>query len=76
MFGMGMGLPPPEVEGLQRLAPTAVRSPSARERPRIVFVVLLAVVSVFFAVIGPKILANAINLIFEGAISKQPARRA
>jgi len=29
------------------------------------------VVSVFFAVIGPKILANAINLIFEGAISSQ-----
>ena len=41
-----------------------------RRRPKIVVVVLLAVVSVFFAVIGPKILANAINVIFEGAISK------
>ena len=40
------------------------------EAPRVVLVILLAVVSVFFAVIGPKIMSNAINLIFEGAISK------
>ena len=45
------------------------------ERPLIALVILLAVVSVSFAVIGPKILGNAINVIFEGAISKQPAGR-
>ena len=34
-------------------------------------VVLLAVVSVTLAVLGPKILGEATNLIFEGAISAQ-----
>ena len=39
-------------------------------------VVVLAVVSVTFAIIGPKILGEATNLIFEGAISAQlPAGR-
>ena len=38
--------------------------------------ILFAIVSVAFAVIGPKILGNATNIIFEGVISKQlPARR-
>ena len=37
----------------------------------IVFVTLLAVVSVFFAVLGPRLLGNAINLVFAGAISAQ-----
>ena len=32
---------------------------------------LLAVVSVAFAVVGPKILGNATNIIFEGVVSKQ-----
>lgn len=41
------------------------------ERWAIVFVTLLAVVSVFFAVLGPKLLGNAINLVFAGALSKQ-----
>jgi ATP-binding cassette subfamily B protein len=39
------------------------------ERPRIVLVVVLAVFSVFFAVIGPKILGNAIDVIFDGFFS-------
>ena len=43
---------------------------SGRRRRASSLVILLAVVSVFFAVIGPKIMSNAINLIFEGAISK------
>ncbi|MEN2739064.1 ABC transporter ATP-binding protein [Microbacterium sp. X-17] len=45
---------------------------AARLRPEwigIVFVTLLAVVSVVFAVLGPKLLGNAINLVFAGAIS-------
>ena len=37
----------------------------------IILVFLLAIVSVTFAVLGPKILGNATNIIFEGAVSKQ-----
>jgi ATP-binding cassette, subfamily B, multidrug efflux pump len=69
MFGMGMGLPPQKANdfrgSLRRLF-----GHLGPERPRVVVVILLGVVSVFFAVIGPKIMATAINLIFEGAISK------
>jgi ATP-binding cassette subfamily B protein len=69
MFGMGMGLPPQKSKdfggSLRRLF-----GHLRPEAPRVVLVILLAVVSVFFAVIGPKIMSNAINLIFEGAISK------
>jgi len=70
MFGMGAGLPPQKANdfngSLRRLF-----GQLRPEAPKIVVVLLLAIVSVFFAVIGPKILSNAINLIFEGAISKQ-----
>jgi ATP-binding cassette, subfamily B, multidrug efflux pump len=69
MFGMGMGLPPAKTKdfrgSLIRLF--AFLKPEA---PRIALVFVFAVISVFFAVIGPKILSNAINVIFEGAISK------
>ena len=41
------------------------------ERALLVTVVLLAVVSVAFAVVGPKILGHATNIIFEGVVSKQ-----
>ncbi len=41
------------------------------ERPRLVLVVVLAIVSVAFAIAGPKILGNAMNLLFEGAVGKQ-----
>jgi ATP-binding cassette, subfamily B, multidrug efflux pump len=41
------------------------------ELPLIVAVILLAIVSVTFAVIGPKILGDATNHIFAGAIGKQ-----
>src|SRR6185437_727720 len=47
---------------LQRLAP---------ERVLVVLVIVLAVISVAFAVIGPKILGNATNDIFNGYISSQ-----
>jgi ATP-binding cassette subfamily B multidrug efflux pump len=50
---------------------------AARLRPErliVVFVIILAVASVFLAVLGPKILGNATNLIFEGFVSsKLPA---
>jgi ATP-binding cassette subfamily B protein len=41
------------------------------ERARIVIVLLLAVVSVTFAVLGPKILGNAFNTLYEGVFSKK-----
>ena len=41
------------------------------ERALLIAVVLLAVVSVAFAVVGPKILGTATNIIFEGVVSKQ-----
>jgi ATP-binding cassette subfamily B multidrug efflux pump len=41
------------------------------EAPLIVLVFVLAIISVTFAVIGPKILGNATNTIFQGAISKE-----
>jgi ATP-binding cassette subfamily B protein len=41
------------------------------ERGRIVVVLLLAVVSVTFAVLGPKILGNAVNILYEGIASKK-----
>ncbi len=41
------------------------------ERGWVIAVVLLAIVSVVLAVIGPKILANATNVIFAGAIGEQ-----
>jgi ATP-binding cassette subfamily B protein len=40
------------------------------ERLAVVGVVLLTVVSVTLSVLGPKLLGNAVNLVFDGAISK------
>jgi len=73
MMGMGMGLPPAKARdfrgSLLRLA-----GHLRPERSRIVGVVLLAIVSVSFSVIGPKILGNAINTIFQGALGQQLLR--
>jgi len=41
------------------------------ERARIVVVVLLAVVSVTFAILGPRLLGVATNILFEGVVSKR-----
>src|SRR4051812_22259655 len=69
--GMMMGGPPPEKSKnfgasfrrlLGRLRP---------EAPRIAVVLVLAVGSVAFAVLGPKILGEATNIIFEGFIGSQ-----
>ncbi len=67
---MGMGLPPAkskDFRGSSRRLFARLRP----ERRRIAIVLVLAVVSVVFAVSGPKILGNAINIIFEGVISRQ-----
>jgi ATP-binding cassette, subfamily B, multidrug efflux pump len=70
MMGLGMGLPPAKAKdfrgSLGRLFGTL-----RPERPLIALVVLLAIVSVTFNVIGPKILGEAINVIVEGALGQQ-----
>ena len=40
------------------------------ERPKVLFVLILAIASVFFAILGPKILGQATNVIFEGVVGK------
>jgi len=67
---MGLGMPPAKSKDfrgsfkrlLGRLAP---------DRRNVVLVLILAVISVIFAVVGPKILGNATNDIFAGLLSKQ-----
>src|SRR5215207_5112538 len=41
------------------------------ERPLVLAVVLLGVVSVAFAIAGPRILGEATNVIFDGAVGNQ-----
>ena len=69
-MGIGMGLPPAKANdfggSLRRLL--GLLGP---DRLRIVVVIALAVVSVSLAILGPKILGEATNLIFQGAISAQ-----
>jgi ATP-binding cassette subfamily B protein len=69
MFGMGMGLPPAKTKDFRG---TLIRLFAflKPEAARIALVFVFAVISVTFAVVGPKILSTAINVIFEGAISK------
>ena len=67
---MGAGMP---VEKSLNFWPSAKRliAQLRPERGLAILVVLLTVASVSFSVIGPKILGNATNLIFEGIIGKQ-----
>jgi len=70
MMGMGMGMPPAKPKdfrgSFRRLIGTL-----GPERPLILGVIGLAIISVTLAVIGPRILGNAINTIFSGALSLQ-----
>ncbi|HVH63902.1 MAG TPA: ABC transporter ATP-binding protein [Candidatus Dormibacteraeota bacterium] len=70
MGWMGMGGPP---AGKTKNAGKTLRQLLARLRPElnlISFVVLLGSGSVFFSVIGPKIIGNATNIIFDGVVGK------
>jgi len=67
MFGMGP--PPAKTKDVGK----TLRQLLARLRPeriRIVVSALLALGSVAFSVIGPKIIGNAINVIFDGVLGK------
>jgi ATP-binding cassette subfamily B protein len=69
MMGMGMGMPPAKPKDFRG----SFRRLFGTLRPEallIAGVLLLAIVSVTLTVVGPKILGNAVNTIFEGAISK------
>ena len=76
MFGgggpgaVGMGLPPEKPRNFK----ATLRRLGRRLRPErwiISVVLILGITSVFFAVIGPKLLGNATNIIFEGIVGKQ-----
>jgi len=41
------------------------------ERARIIVVLILAIISVTLAVLGPKIMGNAVNILYEGVASKK-----
>jgi ATP-binding cassette subfamily B protein len=69
MMGMGMGMPPAKAKDFRGSAKRLFGT-LRPERPLILGVVVLAIVSVFFNVIGPRIMGNAINTIFEGALGK------
>ena len=65
-----------EGQPLQAVRQAAGRRSSRRERPKVVLVLLLAVVSVALMSIGPRILGRATDLIFAGVLGKQHPRRA
>jgi ATP-binding cassette subfamily B multidrug efflux pump len=69
-FGGGMGMP---VEKSLNFGPSARRLLRRMnpEKMGLIAVVFFGVVSVVFSVLGPKILGNATNIIFDGIISKQ-----
>ena len=69
-FGGGIGMP---AEKSLNFVPSAKRLLRRMhpERIGLIFVVLLGVISVVFSVMGPKLLGNATNIIFDGIVSKQ-----
>ena len=72
MIGMGMGMPPAKPKdfrgSFRRLFGTL-----RPERPLIIGVILLAIISVTLTVVGPKILGNATDILFDGVVSQQLA---
>jgi ATP-binding cassette subfamily B multidrug efflux pump len=71
MFGGGMGMAVPEKA--RDFKGTGKRM-AGRLKPEsliITIVLLLGITSVFFAVIGPKLLGNATNVIFDGVVGQQ-----
>jgi ATP-binding cassette subfamily B multidrug efflux pump len=67
---MGMGGPPPAKTRNPGLTLRQLIGRLRPELPLIGFVALLGAASVAFAVIGPKIIGNATNVIFNGIVGK------
>ena len=67
-FGGGIGMP---AEKSLNFGPSVRRllGRMRSERLGLIAVVLLGVISVVFTVIGPKLLGNATNIIFDGIVS-------
>jgi ATP-binding cassette subfamily B protein len=68
-FG-GVGLPAEKAKDFKGTFRRLVRTLSP-ELPKILLVVAFAIVSVTFAVVGPKILGNATDILFNGVVSQQ-----
>jgi ATP-binding cassette, subfamily B, multidrug efflux pump len=68
MMGMGMGMPPAKARDF-RGSLLRLLAQLRPELPKLILVVVLGVVSVVLAILGPKILGDAVNLVFSGAIS-------
>src|SRR5258708_31658383 len=65
-----MGGPPPAKLSNPRKTLANLLARLRPELPLIVFVALLGIGSVAFSVIGPKIIANATDIIFNGIVGK------
>jgi ATP-binding cassette subfamily B protein len=68
---MMMGQMPAEKSKDFRAAFRRLIGRMAPEAPLIAFVIVLAVGSVTFAILGPRLLGNAMNIVFEGILGKQ-----
>jgi ATP-binding cassette subfamily B protein len=68
-FG-GAGLPPEKPKNFKGSLGRLLRT-LRPEASRIIIVILLAVVSVACSVVGPKILGNATDILFNGIVGKQ-----
>jgi ATP-binding cassette subfamily B protein len=68
-FG-GPGLPPEKPKNM-RASLKRLLGNLRPELPRIVLVLVLAIASVTCSVVGPKILGNATDILFEGVVSQQ-----
>jgi ATP-binding cassette subfamily B multidrug efflux pump len=67
VMGMGMGMPVAKASDF-RGAFIRLLGKLRPEAPRIALVILLAVGSVFFAILGPKLLGEAINIVVQGIL--------
>jgi len=69
-FGGGIGMP---AEKSLNFVPSAKRllRRMSPEKLGLIAVVFFGVISVVFSVLGPKLLGNATNIIFDGVVSKQ-----
>jgi len=69
-FGHGMGAPVVKSKDFKGSA-KRLAGYLAPHRWMLVFIMALAIISVGFTIVGPKILGEATNILFEGVISKQ-----